>query len=82
MQVEARESNLSLFKTFSFFFYFFYFFSHERVLEELALLKIVDIHLFPDPVGHFGALWWPFSIFEILIEGIIKSKTYKSGLQG
>ena len=29
---------------------------------------------FPDPVGHFGAPWWPFWIFEVVIEGMIKSK--------
>ena len=40
MQVEAGESNLSLFKTFSIFYFFF---SHERVLEELALLKIDSV---------------------------------------
>ena len=48
MQVEAGESNLSLFKTFSLFFFlfYFYFFSHERVLEELALLKRVYDRIF------------------------------------
>ena len=39
MQVEAAERNLLLFKTFSFFLN--YFFLHERILEELALLKII-----------------------------------------
>ena len=28
------------------------------------------------PVSHFGAPWWPFWIIEVLIEGIIESKTY------
>ena len=41
MQVEAGESKLLLLETFSFFF-FSSFFSHERVLEELGLLKIGD----------------------------------------
>ena len=27
-----------------------------------------------DPVGHFEAPWWPFWIFEVLIEGMIESK--------
>ena len=31
---------------------------------------------FPDPVGHFGAPWWPFWIFEVLKEGMMESKTY------
>ena len=26
------------------------------------------------PVGHFGASWQPFWIFEVLIEGMLKSK--------
>ena len=39
MQVEGGESKLLLFETFSLFYYYF-FSSHERVLEELALLKI------------------------------------------
>ena len=28
----------------------------------------------PDPVDHFEAPWWPFWIFEVLIEGMIESK--------
>ena len=39
MRVEAGESNLSLFETFSFFYFYFFYFSLERFLEELALLK-------------------------------------------
>ena len=42
VQVEAGESKLLLFETFSFFYFYFYFyfyFSLERFLEELALLK-------------------------------------------
>ena len=35
---------------------------------------------FPDPVGHFGAPWWPFWIIDALIEGIIESKTYLAGV--
>ena len=37
VQVEAGENNLLQFETFSLFYYFVL---HERVLEELALLKI------------------------------------------
>ena len=29
---------------------------------------------FPDPDGYFEAPWWPFLIFEVLIEGMIESK--------
>ena len=29
---------------------------------------------FPEPVGHFGASWQPFWIFEVLIEEMIESK--------
>ena len=29
---------------------------------------------FPDPVGHFGAPWQPFWIFEVLLEGMMESK--------
>ena len=31
---------------------------------------------FPDPVGHFGAPWRPFWIFEVLVEGMIGDLTY------
>ena len=39
---------------------------------------------FPDPVGHFEAPWWPFWIFEVLIEGMIESKNLfsESWLEG
>ena len=39
---------------------------------------------FPDLVGYFGAPWRPFWIFEVLIEGMIKSKNSfsKSWLEG
>ena len=40
MQEEAEESKLLLLETFSLFFFLFFFFSQERVLEELALLKM------------------------------------------
>ena len=30
--------------------------------------------LLPDPIGHFGAPWQPFWIFEVLKEGMIESK--------
>ena len=29
---------------------------------------------FSDPIDHFGAPWWPFMIFEVLIERMIESK--------
>ena len=38
--------------------------------------KYLEVDTFPDPVGHFGAPWWPFWIFEFLEEGMIESKTY------
>ena len=36
--------------------------------------KILGVDHFQDPVGHFEAPWWPFWIFEVLIEGMIESK--------
>ena len=36
--------------------------------------KSLGVDPFPDPVGHFGAPWQPFWIFEVLIEGMIGSK--------
>ena len=36
--------------------------------------KNLGVVPFPVPVGHFGAPWRPFWIFEFLIDGIIKSK--------
>ena len=34
----------------------------------------LGVHPFPDPIGHLGAPWRPFWIFEVLIEGMIESK--------
>ena len=30
--------------------------------------KNLGVHPFPDPIGHFGAPWQPFQIFEVLRE--------------
>ena len=43
-------------------------FPPNRNLEWTAL----RVDPFPDPVGHFGAPWWPFWIFEVLIEGMVE----------
>ena len=44
----------------------------------------LGLDAFPDFVGHFGAPWRPFWIFEVLIEGMIESKNLfgKSWLEG
>ena len=34
----------------------------------------LGLESFPDPVGHFGAPWRPFWIFQVLIEGVLGSK--------
>ena len=50
------------------------------VIKKLILRKLMGapkdlgVDPFPDPVGHFGAPWRPFWIFEVLIEGMIESK--------
>ena len=57
-------------------------FSHRRSARIKKLIsrkltgapKILGVDHFQDPVGHFEAPWWPFWIFEVLIEGMIKSK--------
>ena len=38
------------------------------------MAKNLGFDPFPDPVGHFEAPWWPFWIFEVLIEGMVESK--------
>ena len=38
--------------------------------------KNLGLDRFPDPVCHFGVLWRPFWIFEVLIEGMIESKYF------
>ena len=40
----------------------------------MGVPKNLDVHTFPDPIGHFWAPWRPFWIFEVLVEGIIESK--------
>ena len=44
----------------------------QRKLTEA--LKKLGVNPFPDPVGHFWTPWRAFWIFEVLIEGMIKSK--------
>ena len=44
--------------------------------------KILGVDHFQDPVGHFEAPWWPFWIFEVLIEGMILLKMTHSGTYG
>ena len=64
------------------FFLSFFYFSHRRSarIKKLIWRKLtgapqnLGVDPFPDPVGHFGAPWRPFWIFEVLIEGMIKSK--------
>ena len=56
--------------------------SHKRSarIKKLILRKLMGepknlgVNHFPDPFGHFEAPWWPFWIFEVLIEGMIESK--------
>ena len=38
--------------------------------------KDLQVHHFLDPIGNFGGHWRPFWIFEVLIEGMIESKSY------
>ena len=70
---------------FSLFFYFLFSvttFSHRRSvwIKKLFLRKLtrvpknLGVHAVSDPVGHFGAPWRPFWIFEVLEEGMIESK--------
>ena len=40
----------------------------------MGVPKNLGVHPFPDPIGHFGASWQPFWMFEVLIEGMIESK--------
>ena len=71
---------------FSFFFPLFFpsvaIFSHRRSARIKKRIqrnltgapKNLGVDHFPDPGGHFGTPWRPCWIFEVLIEGIIKSK--------
>ena len=36
--------------------------------------KNQEVDPFPDPVGHFGAPWRPFLIYEVFIEGMRELK--------
>ena len=71
--------NAFLFFSFVFFFSVVYF-SHRRSawIEKLIQRKLkgapqnLGVDPFPDPVGHFGAPWRPFWIFEVLIEGMVE----------
>ena len=57
-------------------------FSHRRSarIKKLIYRKLtgapqnLGVDPYPVPVGHFGAPWRPFWIFEVLIEGMIESK--------
>ena len=54
-------------------------FSHKRSarIKKLILMgtpKNLWVDLFSDPVGHFGAPWKPFWIFEVFTEVMIESK--------
>ena len=72
------------FFSFSFFSFFSFFsvvyFSHRRSawIKKLIQRKLtgapqnLGVDPFPDPVGHFGAPWRPFWIFEVLIEGMVE----------
>ena len=53
--------------------------SGRRLGGQLAKTLVATIN---DPVSHFGAPWRPFWIFEILIEGMIESKTYLEEIDG
>ena len=46
----------------------------------MAAPKNLGVDTFPDPVVHFGAPWWPFWIFEVPIEEIIK-KNFRRNLR-
>ena len=48
------------------------------ILGAFFLGHPVGVDPFPDPVSHFAAPWRPFSIFEVLIEGMIESKNFFS----
>ena len=59
----------------------YYFLRHDLFSDQKTCLAKVDgsaqepwgFNHFPDPVE---AHWWPIWIFEVLIEGMIESKTY------
>ena len=42
------------------------------------LCQNLGVDHFLDNVGHFEAPWWPFWIFEVLIEGVMESKNLYS----
>ena len=74
-----------LFSPFFFIFQFFFSvatFSYRRSarIQKLIWQKWLEmannlgLDPFPEPVGHFGAPWRPFWIFEVLIEGMMESK--------
>ena len=69
-----------------FFFFSFFFsvatFSHRRnarikkLIQRkwLEMANNLGLDPFPDPIGHFGAPWRPFWIFQDLLEGMMESK--------
>ena len=83
--------NVIIFFLFSFLFFFpVVYFSHRRSarIKKLILRKLTGapknpgLDPLPDHVGHFGALWWQFWNFEVLIEGMIESKYQPSSARG
>ena len=48
----------------------------DKASDKLTDGLLSEVHPFPDAIGYFGAPWQPFWIFEVLIEGMIESKTY------
>ena len=65
-------------------------FSHRRSARIKKLIKRkltgvpknLGVHPLPDFAGHFGTLWWQFWIFEVVIEGVLGSKTYLEKVDG
>ena len=70
------------FLLFPFLFFPVVYFSHRRSarIKKLIQRKLtgapqnLGVDPFPVPVGHFGAPWRPFWIFEVLIEGMVKQR--------
>ena len=42
----------------------------------MGAAKNLGVHLFPNPVGHFGVPCCRFWTFEVLKEGMVELKTY------
>ena len=56
------------------------YFSHRMIarIKKLIQQKLIRVNPSPDPVSNCFAQWWPFWIFEVLIEGIFKNIISKS----